>query len=71
MHLNRCFVVIALSGLVAPFGNGQPAPFRFNTLGYLPDSPKQASTSVPCTNFTVVRVGDGSEVFSAWRPAES
>jgi endoglucanase len=33
-------------------------------LGYLPGSAKQASTAMPCTNFSIVRVKDGAKVFS-------
>jgi len=37
---------------------------RLNTVGYLPGAEKKATIAVPCTNFTLIRVSDGSNVFS-------
>ncbi len=36
---------------------------RLNTVGYLPMAEKQASIAASCTNFSVIRVADGSTVF--------
>ncbi|MGD0206541.1 MAG: glycoside hydrolase family 9 protein [Verrucomicrobiota bacterium] len=38
-------------------------PIRLNTVGYLPGTEKQATIAAPCTNFTVIRLADGSTVF--------
>lgn len=37
---------------------------RLNTIGYLPGNEKMASIAAPCTEFTVVRIADGANVFS-------
>jgi endoglucanase len=37
---------------------------RLNTVGYLPGGEKKAAIAASCTNFTVVRVKDGSKVFA-------
>lgn len=36
---------------------------RLNSIGYLPAAPKHATLAVPCTHFTVVRLGDHVTVF--------
>lgn len=36
---------------------------RLNTVGYPPGAQKAASIALPCTNFAVIRVADGSTVF--------
>jgi endoglucanase len=41
-----------------------PAAIRVNTVGFLPDAPKQATLAVPCTAFRVVREADSTEVLS-------
>jgi len=38
---------------------------RLNTLGYLPAREKKATITVPCTNFTVVRLKDDAKVFDS------
>jgi endoglucanase len=60
--LNRLWPV---SLLVLSFAAHAAAPpVRLNTIGFLPDQPKQASIASPCTNFTVIRASDGKTVFS-------
>jgi endoglucanase len=44
--------------------HAQTTEIRLNTIGFLPDEPKQATVSAVCTNFTVVRQSDGQVVFS-------
>jgi endoglucanase len=44
--------------------HAQTTEIRLNTIGFLPDEPKQATIAAACTNFTVVRQGDGKVVFS-------
>ena len=53
--------LISAAGLAAP-GIEPAPPIRLNTLGYLPDAPKQATVASPCAAFAVVRVGDGERV---------
>jgi len=37
---------------------------RLNTIGFLPEGPKQATIAAPCKEFTLVRVTDNTVVFS-------
>ena len=39
-------------------------PIRLNTVGFLPELPKQATIAAAGTNFQLIRVGDGTAVFS-------
>ncbi len=55
-------VVLPLSLLNLAGATNEFIPIRLNTVGYLPEAAKQASIAVPCTNFTVIRVTDGSIV---------
>ena len=41
-----------------------PPPVRLNTIGYLPNAPKQATIAVLCGKFTVRRVADGATVYA-------
>jgi endoglucanase len=41
----------------------EPPAIRLNTVGYLPERPKQASVAAACETFAVVRVRDGSKVY--------
>jgi endoglucanase len=43
---------------------GEAPLIRFNTLGYLPAMPKQATIAAPSRAFAVVRLSDGAEVFA-------
>jgi endoglucanase len=47
----------------SPQANALP-PIRLNTIGYLPNAPKQATIAVPCGEFTVRRIADGTTVYS-------
>src|SRR5689334_1229539 len=38
-------------------------PIRLNSLGFLPDRPKQASIAAACAAFRVVRDADGATVY--------
>ncbi len=42
---------------------GAAPSIRLNTVGFLPDRPKQATIALVCTNFAIVRVGDGKAVY--------
>ncbi len=53
--------VVLLAGEVV---HAQTTEIRLNTIGFLPDEPKQATVAAACTNFTVVRQSDGHAVFS-------
>jgi endoglucanase len=57
-------LALGLLGWVLPTPGHTAAPaVRLNTVGYLPDAPKQASVAVAATNFSVLRL-DGSTAFS-------
>ncbi|MFO1477962.1 MAG: glycoside hydrolase family 9 protein [Verrucomicrobiota bacterium] len=62
------FTALSAALLPAAFAqdsNNVPAvPIRLNTVGFLPHAPKLASIAQPCTNFTVVRVADGTRAFA-------
>jgi len=55
-----CAILLLAGGLV----RAQTTAIRLNTIGFLPEEPKQASVAAACTNFTVVRQSDGQAVFS-------
>jgi endoglucanase len=55
-----CFSILTFSALAAD----ESRPIRLNTVGYLPRAEKQASIAVPGTNFTIIRLGDNSTVFT-------
>jgi endoglucanase len=57
------FVLLATLLTNPAWAAGESLLIRLNTIGYLPPTKKQASIAAPCTNFTVVRVADGSTVF--------
>jgi endoglucanase len=44
--------------------HAQTTDIRLNTIGFLPDEPKQATVAAACSNFTVVRQSDGQAVFT-------
>ncbi len=54
------FFILSLTSLR---GADESLLIRLNTVGYLPEHAKKASLATPCTNFTVIRVADGSTVF--------
>ncbi len=54
-----CLLVASLRASAEP-----TTMIRLNTLGYLSKAPKVASIALQCTNFNVIRVSDGSNVFS-------
>ena len=56
--------VCALLLLAGGVARAQTTEIRLNSIGFLPDEPKQATVAAACTNFTVVRQTDGRAVFS-------
>lgn len=52
-----CAVALAPAARAA-----ETSAIRFNTVGYLPKAEKRASITVPCTNFSVVRIADNKTV---------
>ena len=58
--------IVALMLLIVPAISASEisSSIRLNTVGYPPNSVKQASIPLPCTNFTVIRLSDGAAVFS-------
>src|SRR5208282_5860526 len=53
--------ILLLAGEMA---RAQTTEIRLNTIGFLPEEPKQATVAAPCTNFTLVRQSDGHAVFT-------
>ncbi|GAB4238692.1 MAG: hypothetical protein Kow00109_13240 [Acidobacteriota bacterium] len=47
----------------ASAARGADSDIRFNSLGFLPDMPKEASVAAPCSTFQVKRASDGQVVF--------
>ena len=47
-----------------PLQAAETSAIRLNSIGYPPAAAKQASIAAPCTNFTVIRLIDHSNVFS-------
>jgi endoglucanase len=47
----------------AGFAAASVSAVRLNTVGFLPDLPKQASVALPATNFAVIRTDTGQVVF--------
>lgn len=62
--LLRCLLFIATALLCGAASAPTAAALRLNTLGYLPDAPKQATIAVKAGDFSIVRVADGQTVFS-------
>lgn len=52
--------------MVFSFGimvRAEAPPIRLNTIGFLPEAPKQASIAKACTEFSLIHQGDGETVF--------
>jgi len=58
-----CLAAVLLLTLAQAAENGSLL-IRLNTVGYLPDAPKQATIAAPGTTFTVVRLADNSTVLT-------
>ena len=51
-----------LAGRVATAAFAADSQIRLNTIGFLPDRPKCASSAAKCSSFSVVRASDGAKV---------
>jgi endoglucanase len=62
----RLWSLVIAGGCFLPFflGASPNIRIRLNTLGYLPDSPKQASVAKACANFNVIRQSDGQIILA-------
>lgn len=62
----KCLAVALLTALLVnvAVASGESPSIRLNTVGYVPAAEKRASIPLPCTTFTVLRISDGSNVFS-------
>jgi hypothetical protein len=56
------FALMAFVPLCAFAGDAQP--IRLNTIGILPEQEKRASIALPCSQFSVVCLPDGTAAFS-------
>lgn len=61
---------LACCGISGMSTSGAPS-VRLNSLGFLPALPKQASIAATATNFALVRVNDGTTVFTGALPAQN
>ena len=57
--------VVAIVLALASGTRGENSRLRFNSVGFLTDSPKRATVAGECSIFRVIRESDGAEVFAA------
>ena len=60
------YLLILVGLMICTFvpAHASDGEIRLNTVGFLPDRPKQATIAATCDKFSVVRVSDGKAVFS-------
>jgi endoglucanase len=62
--MKSIFQRVSVAAMVFTCGLASAGPVRLNSLGFLPDQPKQATVAAAATNFVLIKASDGAVVFT-------